>query len=111
MTLEDQIFIKDGDKCWFVTLKDVRYFESVGNYIKIHFEDNNPLILRSLNKIEERLEDKIFFRTNRKNIVNVKWVSKVDNWFSGGLKLTLKTGEEIEVSRRQAQKFKELMSL
>ncbi|MDB4051948.1 LytTR family DNA-binding domain-containing protein [Flavobacteriales bacterium] len=111
LTLEDQIFIKDGDKCWFVTLKDVRYFESVGNYIKIHFENNKPLILRSLNKIEERLEDKIFFRTNRKNIVNVKWVSKVDNWFSGGLKLTLKTGEEIEVSRRQAQKFKELMSL
>ena len=67
--------------------------------------------MRSLNKIEERLEDKQFFRTNRKNIVNVAWVSKVDNWFSGGLKLTLKTGEEIEVSRRQAQKFREIMSL
>lgn len=111
LSLDDQIFIKDGEKCWFVALKDVRYFESVGNYVKIHFDDNKPLLLRSLNKIEERLEDKIFFRTNRKNIVNVKWVKKVDNWFSGGLKLTLTSGEEIEVSRRQAQKFKELMSL
>ena len=107
----DKIFIKDGEKCWFVKLEDIRYFESVGNYIKVYFDDNKPLILRSLNKIEERLEDKHFFRTNRKNIVNVAWVSKVDNWFSGGLKLTLKTGEEIEVSRRQAQKFREIMSL
>lgn len=107
----DKIFIKDGEKCWFVKLEDVRYFESVGNYIKVYFDDNKPLLLRSLNKIEERLLEKQFFRTNRKNIVNVAWIKKVDNWFSGGLKLTLKTGEEIEVSRRQAQKFREMMSL
>lgn len=107
----DKIFIKDGEKCWFVKLENIRYFESVGNYIKVYFDDNKPLLLRSLNKIEDRLEEKQFFRTNRKNIVNVAWVNKVDNWFSGGLKLTLKTGEEIEVSRRQAQKFRELMSL
>ena len=69
------------------------------------------MLLRSLNKIEERLEEKEFFRANRKNIVNMKWIEKVDNWFSGGLKLTLKNGEEVEVSRRQAQKFREKMSL
>jgi two-component system, LytTR family, response regulator len=28
--LEDQIFLKDGEKCWFVGLKDVRLFESEG---------------------------------------------------------------------------------
>ena len=111
LSYKDKIFIKDGEKCWFVKLENIRYFESVGNYIKVYFDDDKPLLLRSLNKIEERLEEKQFFRTNRKNIVNIAWVSKVDNWFSGGLKLTLKTGEEIEVSRRQAQKFRELMSL
>ncbi|MEN8929260.1 MAG: LytTR family transcriptional regulator DNA-binding domain-containing protein [Flavobacteriales bacterium] len=111
LSYKDKIFIKDGEKCWFVKLADVRYFESVGNYIKVYFEDNKPLLLRSLNKIEERLTEKQFFRANRKHIVNVAWVEKVDNWFSGGLKLTLKTGEEIEVSRRQAQKFREIMSL
>lgn len=107
----DQIFIKDGENCWFVVLSDIRYFESVGNYVKVHFDQNKPMLLRSLNKIEERLEEKQFFRANRKNIVNLRWIEKVDNWFSGGLKLTLKNGEEIEVSRRQSQKFKELMSL
>ena len=108
---QDQIFIKDGDNCWFVKLQDIRLFESVGNYVKVHFDNNKPMLLRSLNKIEERLDEKEFFRVNRKHIVNMKWVDKVDNWFSGGLKLTLKNGEEIEVSRRQAQKFRENRSL
>ena len=107
----DQIFIKDGEKCWFVKLEDIYLFESIGNYAKVHFEGNKPMLLRSLNKIEERLEEKQFLRANRKNIVNTKWIQKVDNWFSGGLKLTLKNGEEVEVSRRQAQKFRENMSL
>lgn len=108
---QDQIFIKDGDNCWFVKLQDIRLFESEGNYVKVHFDKNKPMLLRSLNKIEERLDEKEFFRVNRKHIVNMTWIDKVDNWFSGGLKLTLKNGEEIEVSRRQAQKFREHRSL
>lgn len=111
LSYEDQIFIKDGDNCWFVKLSEIRYFESVGNYVKVYFGENKPMLLRSLNKIEERLDKKEFFRVNRKHIVNMTWVEKVDNWFSGGLKLTLKNGEEIEVSRRQSQRFRENRSL
>ena len=111
LNYSNQIFIKDGDKCWFTRLEDVRYFESDGNYVKVYFKDEKPMVLRSLNKVEERLDQKLFFRTSRKHIVNIKWIEKVDTWFSGGLKLKLKTGEEIEISRRQAQKFREMMSL
>lgn len=111
LSYEDQIFIKDGDNCWFVKLSEIMYFESVGNYVKVYFGENKPMLLRSLNKIEERLDEKEFFRVNRKHIVNMTWVEKVDNWFSGGLKLTLKNGEEIEVSRRQSQRFRENRSL
>ncbi len=111
LSYEDQIFLKDGEKCWFVKLADIRYFESEGNYVKVYFENSKPLILRSLSNIEDRLEDKQFFRTSRKHIVNVNWIKKVDNWFSGGLRLTLTSNEEIEVSRRQAQRFRDMMSL
>jgi two-component system LytT family response regulator len=107
----DQIFLKDGEKCWFVTLKDVRMFESEGNYVRVFFNDNKPLILKSLNSLESRLEGRTFFRANRKFIINLKWVDGIENWFNGGLKVKLKTGERVEISRRQASKFKELMSL
>jgi two-component system LytT family response regulator len=108
---EDQIFIKDGEKCWFVNLADVRRFESEGNYVRVYFNDSKPFILRSLNALEERLDDKTFFRVNRKYIVNMRWIEDIENWFNGGLRVTLRDGEQIEVSRRQAAKFKELMSL
>ncbi len=108
---KDRIFIKDGEKCWFTQLADVRIFESEGNYVRVFFNDQKPLILKSLNNLEERLDEKIYFRANRKFIVNLKFVNSIETWFNGGLMATLKSGEKIEISRRQAVRFKDLMSL
>jgi two-component system LytT family response regulator len=107
----DQVFVKDGERCWFVKLSDVRLFESVGNYAKVFFGTNKPLILKSLNALEERLDEKVFFRANRKHIINLRMIEKIEPYFNGGLLLDLNGGEKIEVSRRQAVKFKEMMSL
>lgn len=107
----DQVFVKDGDKCWFVRLSEIRLFESVGNYARVFFGANKPLILKSLNSLEERLDPKTFFRANRKHIVNLRMIEKVEPFFNGGLLLEIKGGEKIEVSRRQAVRFKEMMSL
>lgn len=108
---DDQIFLKDGERCWFVTLKEVRLFESEGNYVRVRFSDQKPLVLRSLNNLEKKLDPVVFFRANRKQIINLKWVTGIEPWFSGGLNVKLSTGETVEVSRRQAARFKELMSL
>ena len=107
----DQLFVKDGERCWFVKLSEIRLFESVGNYAKVFFGNNKPLILKSLNSLEERLDEKTFFRANRKHIVNLRMIDKIESYFNGGLLLELKGGEKIEVSRRQTVKFKEMMSL
>jgi len=108
---DDQVFVKDGERCWFVKLSEIRLFESVGNYAKVFFGPNKPLILKSLNALEERLDEKTFFRANRKHIVNLRLIDKIEPYFNGGLLLELKGGEKIEVSRRQTVKFKEMMSL
>jgi two-component system, LytTR family, response regulator len=108
---EDQIFLKDGEKCWFVKLEEVRLFESEGNYVRVFFQNHKPLILRSLNNLEDRLDPRHFFRANRKYILNLAWIDQIEPWFNGGLRVTLKDGKEIEVSRRQATRFRELMSL
>ena len=107
----DQVFVKDGERCWFVKLSEIRLFESVGNYAKVFFGNNKPLILKSLNALEERLDTKTFFRANRKHIVNLRLIDKIEPYFNGGLLIELKGGEKIEVSRRQTVKFKEMMSL
>jgi two-component system LytT family response regulator len=110
LTEADQVFVKDGEKCWFVKLAEIRLFESVGNYAKVYFSTHKPLILKSLNALEDRLDEHVFFRANRKHIINLHWIEKIEPYFNGGLLVELKGGEKIEISRRQTVKFKEMMS-
>ena len=107
----DQVFVKDGEKCWFVRLEKIRLFESDGNYIKVYFDTFRPMIHKSLNALDEKLDDRSFFRASRKHIINLGWVEKIEPWFNGGLMVELRGGEKVEVSRRQASRFKDQMSL
>ncbi len=111
LTEDSQVFVKDGEKCWFVKLKEIRMFESVGNYAKVYFGNEKPLILKSLNSLEDRLDTRVFFRANRKYIINLQHIQKIDTNESGNLKITLHGSEEVEISRRQSVRFKEMMSL
>jgi len=111
LKLTDRVFVKDGDRCWFVSLSDIRLFESDGNYIKVYFDTFKPMIHKSLNALDDKLDPKSFFRASRKHIINLSWLDSIEPWFNGGLMAKLKGGEKIEVSRRQAAKFKDIMSL
>ncbi|MCB9174881.1 MAG: response regulator transcription factor [Flavobacteriales bacterium] len=109
--LNDQVFVKDGERCWFVKLSDVPMFESEGNYVRVFFDNNKPLILKSLNNLANKLDENVFFRANRKFIINLNWIESIENWFNGGLMVKLKTGAKVEISRRQASKLKDMKSL
>lgn len=111
LSIDKRVFVKDGDKCWLVRLGDIRMFEVYGNYSRVFFEGNKPLILRSLNQLEERLDPAVYFRANRQQVINLEKIDKVDTWFNGRLKVTMEGGAEVEISRRQAVKFKEKLSL
>lgn len=110
LSLDKQIFIKDGEKCWLVKIQDISMFEIVGNYTRVFFENNTPLIYKSLAQIEEKLPEDVFFRANRQQIININHVKKVVSWFNGKLKIQMNSGEEIEISRRQSYIFKEQLS-
>jgi len=106
-----QIFIKDGESCWLVKIGEISLLEIEGNYTRVHFGKEKPLLYKSLNQLEEKLPEDIFFRANRQQIVNTDTIKTVVPWFNGKLKLTLDNGEEVEVSRRQSYIFKDRMSL
>ncbi|MFP5438506.1 MAG: LytR/AlgR family response regulator transcription factor [Bacteroidia bacterium] len=106
-----QIFIKDGEKCWLVKVIDIQLCEIVGNYTRVYFNGNRPLIYKSLNQVEERLPQHIFFRANRQQIINLQYIQSVDNALSGKLAALMQNGVEVEISRRQSVLFKDMLSL
>ena len=110
LSLDKQIFIKDGEKCWLVKIQDISLFEIVGNYTRVFFKDNKPLIYKSLAQVEEKLPKEVFFRANRQQVININHVKKVVSWFNGKLKIEMNSGEEIEISRRQSYIFKDQLS-
>jgi len=111
LTADDRVFVKDGDRCWFVKLADVRMFEAAGNYTRLYFEREQPLIHRSLSYLEDRLDPDQFFRASRQHILNLDWVDDVTPWSKGKLKVTLEDGTEIELSRRRSRVFREQLRL
>ena len=107
----DQVFVRDGERCWFIPVSKIRLLESEGNYTRVRFENQSPLIYRSLSTLEERLPADDFFRINRQQVVNLHFIERIETWFSHGLKIWLKGGEECEVSRRAARAFRQKLSL
>ena len=94
-----------------VELVKISLFESCGNYTQVYFDFKKPLIHKSLNLLEERLPEELFFRINRQQIINLKFIAKVEPWFNGSLKIIMKSGQDLEVSRRHSSRFKSMLSL
>ena len=105
------VFVRDGDRCWYVPIAKIPLLEAEGSYTRLHLEDGHPLVPRNLSSMENRLPNTLFMRANRSQLINLQFIQTINHWFSGSLKVTLKGGFEVEFSRRQAQLFRERMSL
>ena len=103
-----QLFIKDGNRCHFVKLHEIYLVESIDNYAKIYYGDKVTCIKRSLNQLEETLDPEIFFRISRSQIINTNYISQIHSLPGGRLQVSLQQCGKLEVSVRQAVKFKSL---
>lgn len=107
----DQVFVRDQDRCWIVRVSDIFLFESEGNYTRVCFRAERPLVRRTLNALEQRLDPGTFFRASRAQMFNLKWIESVDETVSGGLVVTLRGGRTVELSRRRSDRLREILSL
>jgi two-component system LytT family response regulator len=107
----EQLFVRDGSRCWFVPLREVQLLTSEGNYVRLSWGKIMPLLSRSLAAIEQRLDPAQFFRANRRQIINLKFIESIEAGVNGRLHAQLRDGPEVEISRRQARLFKALTSI
>ena len=108
---DDMVFLRDGERCWFVRLGDIAGFESCGNYAQAWFDGQRPLLARTLTSLEERLDPQLFFRASRSHLINLRWIQGIAPSSSDGYRVTLKDGHQVEVSRRQAKLLREKLEL
>ena len=107
----ERVFLRDGDRSWFVTIGEIVFFEAEGNYARVHFGANRPLIRTSLNALESRLDPAMFFRASRQHIVNLRFIEGVDAGVDDSYTVRMKGGHAVPVSRRQSRKLRDSMGL
>ncbi|MCL6463238.1 LytR/AlgR family response regulator transcription factor [Pseudacidobacterium ailaaui] len=105
-----QFFVREGERAWMVRPADIRLLESEGNYTRVCFGEHRPLVLRSLQALQERL-GKQFFRANRNQVINLRWVESMELNPDLSLTAVLRDGTRVGLSRRQSQIFREQMAL
>lgn len=108
---DDQFFLRDGDRCWFLPVRSLILIEACGSHARVHLADGKPLLNRTLASLEARLPPSLFLRANRSQLVNRLHILSIEPWFSGCLKVKLKGDLEVEFSRRQAQALREAFGL
>lgn len=111
LNANSKIFIKDSNENYFVTLSKIRRFESCGNYTRVYFDDIAPFVYKSLSKVEERLPEDMFFRVNRQQIINLRYVKTMEDGVAGNYVIRMDDGEEVAASRNQSSRLRALFSL
>jgi len=111
LNADDQVFLRDGERCWFVALHEIARIVVDGNHVRVWFRGERAMLPRSLSALEARLDPALFFRANRNTLVNLRMVKAIDLAVGEGYELTLKDGSEVEVSRRQARELRERLAL
>lgn len=111
LSLQQSIFVKDGERCKLIKCADISHIEALGNYSRVFF--NNQVITHSssLASIENKLDENYFFKISRSCIVQLSCITEIEHWVTGGYQITLTQGQKLEVSRRQAAKFKQQLLL
>ncbi len=111
LAADDTVFLRDGERCWFVALRDITHVVVDGNYARVCFRGERALLARSLSALESRIDPTLFFRANRNTLVNLRAIVSIDPWINDGYRLKLRDGAEIDVSRRQARELRERLAL
>lgn len=111
VSMERRLFIKDGEACHFVPVKEIFLLESVGNYARVYYQQHRPLLHKSLNQLEEKLPGDHFFRANRQFLLNINFIQSIHPYFNSTLQVVMPTGIRVDISQRQSVKFKEKMGI
>ena len=103
----ERVFVREGDRCWLVTLNELSLITSEGNFARLHLPDGEPLLSRSLQHLEDRLDPAVWFRASRQHLINLGQIARMHVGLDNRLIVELKTGQTVELSRRQSQRFRE----
>jgi two-component system, LytTR family, response regulator len=81
--VDDRVFVREARRCWVVSVREIELLQAEGNYTRVYFAKNQPLLYRSLQLLEKRLPSDLFLRVSRSHLINVHAIVTIENEENG----------------------------
>lgn len=104
-----RFIVKKSGEYFLVNANEVLWVEADGNYINIVTSDSKYFVRHTLTGFEEHLDSAQFFRISRSVIVNIDWISKIEDYHYGNFMIQMKNGSKLKMSKNYRgilEKFK-----
>lgn len=104
-------FVKEGDRYHFIRLSDIYLIESAGNYACLYSGIRKFYLKRSLNQLEKSLNVHSFFRINRTELINTRYIKQLLSLPKGKINVVLQNEKVLEVSGRQSSALRSKLGI
>jgi two-component system, LytTR family, response regulator len=101
----DRVAVKVDGVLRIVRTTDVDWWETDGNYIRLHVGPSSHLIRATATSVEAQLDPRQFLRIHRRYIVNLDRVVEVQPWFGGDSIVLLRGGAKLRLSRTYRERL------
>jgi len=101
----DRVAVKVDGVLKIVRTSDVDWWETDGNYMRLHVGGGSHLIRMTAASIEPQLDQRAFIRIHRRYIVNVDRIVEVQPWFAGDAIVVLRNGAKLRLSRTYRERL------
>jgi len=101
----DRVAVKVDGVLRIVRTAVIDWWETDGNYVRLHVGPANHLIRATATSIEGQLDPRQFLRIHRRYIVNIDRVAEVQPWFGGDSIVLLRGGTKLRLSRTYRERL------
>lgn len=88
---------------YFIFRSEIYYLEYVENKVFVYMEQKVYQIQKTLEQLEEELQEYGFFRCSKSMIINLNYVEKLKSSLGSRILATFINGEEVIISRHYAK--------
>jgi two-component system, LytTR family, response regulator len=107
----DRLVIKSGGRAFFLKTDEIDWIEAEGKYVRLHVGRESYLLREPLGTLEAQLDPRRFLRIHRSTIVNIDRIRELQPWFHNEVRVILRDGTELMLSRGCRKKLSELLKI
>lgn len=109
--MNQQLMVMRDEENYLVNVSKIAYIEALERKTFVYTEDAVYESKLKLYEMEEKLCESGFFRVSKFCLVHLKYIKSIKNDVERKLRLTMKNGEQIMVSRQYADEMKKRLGV